>query len=180
MQLLLIRHCASSGQAPEAPLSEVGAQQSLKLADALAPHGVDAIYSSPFARAVATVQPLADRLNLPVTADPRLRERLLSPMDVADWLDHLRRSFDDFTYRVVGGENLHEAQARGLAALADIAARDHRLPAIASHGNLIAAILAYADKTFGFESWRTLRNPDIFKLTLEDGAPVRFERLEPG
>lgn len=178
MELLLVRHCASSGQAPGAPLSEAGAAQAEVLAGQLAGLGIDAIHASPFERAVASVRPLAARLGLPIATDERLRERLLAPMELDDWLAHLRRSFGDFSYRVDGGENLHEAQARGLAALKDIAARGDRLPAVASHGNLIAAVLAHADAGFGFEQWRAMRNPDVFRLTLKDGAPVAFTRME--
>lgn len=151
--------------------------QAERLADALAGFGIDAIVSSPFARAIASVRPLARRLDQTICDDERLRERLLSPMGLDDWLDHLRRSFDDFTYRVEGGETLHEAQARGLAALADIADRGHRLPAVASHGNLIATLLNAADAGYGFEQWRAMANPDIFRMTMRGGAPVAFERV---
>lgn len=177
MELLLIRHCASSGQAPEAPLSAEGFAQAEALSEALHGHGIDAVYASTFTRAVQSVAPLAERLGLSIGTDERLRERLLSFMPVDDWLEHVRQSFANFDYRYEGGENLNEAQARGLAGLAAIAARGHCLPAVASHGNLIAAVLAAADPAFGFDAWRAMRNPDVFRLAMENGRPVAFERL---
>lgn len=74
---------------------------------------------------------------------------------------------------------LAEAQARGLAALADIAAAGHQRPAVASHGNLIAAILSAIDPAFGFAAWRTMSNPEIFRLTFSGTVPTAFERLSP-
>jgi 2,3-bisphosphoglycerate-dependent phosphoglycerate mutase len=177
MQLLLIRHCAAAGQAAEAPLSETGVNDALRLADNLATSGIDALYSSPFTRAVTTLQPLADRLGLAIIRDDRLQERRLSTFDRADWLEHLQQSFADPAYRLEGGESLAEAQSRGLAALADIASAGHNRPAVASHGNLIAAVLCAIDPAFGFAGWRSMTNPDIFRLTLAGPKPVAFERI---
>jgi len=65
-----------------------------------------------------------------------------------------------------------------LAALADIAAAQHRLPIVASHGDLILTILRAVDPGFGFEGWRDLRNPDLFELSLAEGRPTAFSQVE--
>jgi 2,3-bisphosphoglycerate-dependent phosphoglycerate mutase len=78
-------------------------------------------------------------------------------------------SFDDLDYRLPGGESLRQDQARGLAALADIASAGHRLPAVSTHGNLLSAMLCSIDQTFGFAAWQGLKNPDLFALTCEGG-----------
>jgi 2,3-bisphosphoglycerate-dependent phosphoglycerate mutase len=177
-RLILIRHCQSTAQYPDALLTEAGAAAAEALAERLAALGPDAIYSSPYERAHATVRPFAARAGLPVTLDPRLRERLLAEPEVDDWLDHIRRSFDDADHRGPGGESRNDTLARALAALADIDPQGHRLPAAASHGGLISAVLRSMDPAFGFEDWRALRNPDLFGVELADGRPVRFARLE--
>lgn len=176
-RLLLIRHCHSTAQHPEAPLSEAGARAAEVLAERLAALAPDAIYSSPYLRAQATLRPFADRAGLSVRLDHRLRERMLSDRDLEDWLDHIRRSFTEPAYRLPGGESLLEAQARGLLALADIAASGHDLPVVASHGNLIAAVLMSMDPTFGYEDWQALANPDLFEVRMDARRPVGFVRL---
>ncbi len=154
-RLILIRHCESTGQKPDAALSQAGEVQALALVDRLATLTPDAIYSSPYRRAVATVSPFAERVGLRIREDARLRERELSLEPLDDWLDHIRRSYDDIDHRAAsGGESLRDAQTRALAALADIAGAHHRLPLVASHGNLISAILRTADPGFGFDGWR--------------------------
>jgi 2,3-bisphosphoglycerate-dependent phosphoglycerate mutase len=178
-RLILIRHCESSGQAPDAPLTEAGAAAALALADRLTALDPDAIYSSPYRRASSTVAPFAARAGMAIAEDVRLRERVLADAPLDDWLEHIRRSFDDPDHRAgPGGETLNEIQARGLASLTDIVAAGHRLPVAASHGNLISAILRAFDPAFGFEDWRRLRNPDLFELTFEDGRPCAYRRID--
>lgn len=177
MELLLIRHCAATGQAPEAPLTAQGTADAADLAAWLAAERVDALYASPFARAVATFAPYAAEAGLPIHHDSRLQERVLSPFDRADWLTHLETSFRDHAYRLEGGESIADAQARGLAALTEIAAAGDARPAVASHGNLIASILAAIDPAFGFDAWRGMTNPDIYRLVFSGRRPTRFDRL---
>lgn len=178
--LLLIRHCRSSGQLPEAQLTAEGAADAAKLAFHLECLGADAVYSSSFQRARATVLPFAQRKGLEIVFDERLIERRLASADLPDWLDHIRRSFDDLDYRAPGGESLREAQTRGLAAIADIALQGHRLPALCTRGNLLSAILGSVDAGLGFNDWSTLRNPDLFGVSCDDGRPSTFHRLAGG
>jgi 2,3-bisphosphoglycerate-dependent phosphoglycerate mutase len=178
-KLLLIRHCQATAQHPDAPLTATGIKAAEALVAWLRDLSPDAVYSSPYERAHATVRPFAVLAGLPVRLDDRLRERILSDHDLEDWLDHMRRSFAEPNYRAPGGESLNQAQSRAVAALADIAAAGHRLPAVVSHGNLIAAILRSMDAAFGFAQWQGLRNPDLFEVELDAGQPVSFVRLNP-
>ena len=177
-RLILIRHCATSSQGPEAPLTAAGAADAVALIPRLAALGPDALYSSPYARARATIAPFAEQSGMPIIADVRLRERLLAEPAVEDWMDQLRRSFNDWSYRAPGGESLDDAQGRALAALAEIDARGHRLPAVASHGNLISSILATANPAFGFDDWQAIRTPDLFEIELTGGRPSAYRRLD--
>jgi 2,3-bisphosphoglycerate-dependent phosphoglycerate mutase len=178
-KLILIRHCASSGQAPDAPLTDAGIQAARALADRLVPLAPDAVYSSPYRRALTTAQPFAERAGLRIVEEPRLRERVLAANPLDDWLEHIRRSYADGDHRPgPGGETWREVEARGCAALADIAAAGHRLPLAVSHGNLISALLRAADPDFGFDDWRAMRNPDLFEIAVEAGRPCAFVRLD--
>ena len=179
LKLLLIRHCQATAQHPDAPLTATGIDAAEALALRLRDLSPDALYSSPYERAHATVRPFAVLAGFPIRFDDRLRERVLSDHDLEDWLDHMRRSFAEPNYRAPGGESLDQAQRRAIAALADIAAAGHRLPAVVSHGNLIASVLRSMDAPFGFEQWHALRNPDLFEVELDAGQPVRFGRLNP-
>lgn len=175
--VIFLRHCYSSGQAPDAPLTAQGSADARDLIARLSPFDIDAIYSSPYLRAVQTIEPFAAKRALPINIDGRLRERLLSVEPLADWLDHIRASFANLDHRAQGGETLREAQRRGLAALQDIYAERPACAVVASHGNLLASLLHYVDPTFGFEAWQTMPNPALYQVTLNAGVPTLFEVL---
>jgi 2,3-bisphosphoglycerate-dependent phosphoglycerate mutase len=177
-KLLLIRHCQSTARHPDAPLTEAGAKAAGALITRLHDLAPDAVYSSPYERAHATVRPFATSAGLSVGLDDRLRERVLSDRDLEDRLDHVRRSFAEPDYRAPGGESLNQTKQRAIAALTDISAAGHRLPAVSSHRNLIASVLRSMDTAFGFEQWQDLRTPDLFEVELDAGRPVRFVRLD--
>jgi 2,3-bisphosphoglycerate-dependent phosphoglycerate mutase len=177
-KLLLIRHCQSIGSHPDTPLSEAGAKAAEALVSRLHELAADAVYSSPYERAQATVRPFAISAGLPVGLDDRLRERVHSDRELENRLEHVRRSFAEPDYRAPGGESLNQTMQRALAALADIAAAGHRLPAVASHRNLTASVLRSMDPVFGLEQWLDLRTPDLFEVELDAGRPVRFVRLD--
>jgi len=177
-KLLLIRHCQSTGRHPDAPLSEAGAKAAGALITRLHDLAPDAVYSSPYERAHATVRPFTISAGLSVGLDDRLRERVLSDRDLDDRLDHVRRSFAEPDYRAPGGESLNQTKQRAIAALTDIAAAGHRPPAVSSHRNLIASVLRSMDTAFGFEQWQDLRTPDLFEVELDAGRPIRFVRLD--
>src|SRR5688572_21382147 len=64
--LYLARHCQSSGQEPDAPLTALGRQQADQLGAWLLPRGIVRIVSSPYLRARQSVEPLARQLGIAV------------------------------------------------------------------------------------------------------------------
>jgi len=171
-----VRHAAASGQAPAAALTAEGRRQARVLADLLSSYRVERVFSSPFARATESIRPLCNRAKLPLETDDRLVERVLSGQPVADWRDHLRRSFDDLDYRLEGGESARAAQARGTAAVRSALASGARC-VLVTHGNLLALILNAIDASVGFDVWSSLSNPDAFVIAADHGGPPRFRRI---
>lgn len=179
MKLILVRHCQSQGPAPEAGLTDEGVLDSWRLVGVLEALGVDAVYSSPYARAAATVMPFVVAGESDVAFDARLRERAVRHIDgYEDWLAHVRRGFEEWTYALDGEESFASAAARGSAAIAEIAQAGHRLPALASHGQLISSVLRAADPRFGFDEWRALQMPDLVEVE-HDGARIVAWRVLP-
>jgi 2,3-bisphosphoglycerate-dependent phosphoglycerate mutase len=171
--LYLVRHCQAAGQAPEAPLTDQGLAQAERLADFLAPLAPERIVSSPFRRAVQSVEPLAARLGLPIDLDDRLRERLLTTAPLSgDWLAPFRRSFEDVDAVLEGGESTRAAMARAAGAIEDALAHGARATVLAGHGNLSTLILRHFDGRAGFEEWRAMTNPDVFRIVA--GRPERI------
>lgn len=56
------------------PLTKTGRRQAKATADRLAGAGVTSLWSSPYVRCVQTLEPLAEKLDLPINKDDRLAE----------------------------------------------------------------------------------------------------------
>ena len=176
--LILVRHAQSAPDRslPERdwPLSELGRRQAADLAPALAELGVDVLASSPFARAVATLQPYADAAGLPIATDEDLRERALG-----GWLETteeveaaIRNMHADLDFQLEGGETGRACLARFQAALGRlVAAHPGRTIAVGSHGGVIGHMLASCHPLEG-EFWRRIRNPHLF--VFDAGGPLRW------
>ncbi|MGY5611002.1 histidine phosphatase family protein [Paenibacillus sp. ALE3] len=94
-KIYFVRHAQATGQEPDARLTDEGNRQAEQLADFMENVGVECIVSSPWKRAVRTIQPLAERKQLQVYTDPRLQERVLSHEHLDDWLDVLEQTYLD-------------------------------------------------------------------------------------
>lgn len=173
----LLRHASSTGQEPDAPLSADGAAQAEALVASLTGLPVGDLYASPYRRAQQTIAPYAAHAGKEVTLIDGLRERLLSPIPLSDWMSHIARSFEDLSYACPGGESFDDVRARGAEALSGIPAQATEPPLFVTHGNWISAQFQGAGD-FGFEDWRGLRNPDLFEVTVEQGVITTFARKE--
>jgi 2,3-bisphosphoglycerate-dependent phosphoglycerate mutase len=165
--IILVRHAQTMGQGSQDDLTADGRRAAAQLVPRLEGLGVDAIFSSPYLRAINTVVPCATNLGQPVQIIDDLRERVLSGAALPDWQDHLRYSFIDRDYVLPGGESMRQTEARALTALRRISDAGHKLPVVASHGGLIASLLSGIDPHFGFDDWAALANPDLFILTMD-------------
>lgn len=114
--LLLVRHGETDWNADgrlqgqtDRPLSDYGRRQARQLADELADEDFDAIYASDLSRARETAEIVGDRLGLPVSLDPDLREK-----DWGTWegLTPVERDRVEFV-----GESTEAHQERMLQAL---------------------------------------------------------------
>ena len=77
-----------------------------------------------------------------------------------------------------GGESLNDTKGRALRAFKKIAQSDYKRPTVAAHGNIIAAVLGAIDLDFGFEQWRAMKNPHLYRLSFSGDAPVLFDDLD--
>lgn len=165
--IYLIRHCEATGQAPDAELTEMGKKQAQELAEFLKNRQVIHFISSPFTRAIQSIEPAADRLDLPIEIDDRLAERVLSSEDLPDWMEKLEESFEDADLKFAGGESGKEATDRAMEVLNEMEDRT----AAVTHGNLLGLLLKQIDASYGFSEWRRLTNPDVYEVEIRDGAP---------
>jgi 2,3-bisphosphoglycerate-dependent phosphoglycerate mutase len=170
-RLYIVRHCKATGQEVTAPLTEEGERQAEELVDFFADKPVDRIISSPYVRAIKTIEPLAVQRNLPIEQDERFGERVLfgDGQFTEGWLEKFEHTFEDFGLSYEGGESNRQAMERAKAAIDEILQSNDKNVVIVSHGNLTILMLRLFDERYGFSEWKSLSNPDVFEIVVSDG-----------
>ena len=102
------------------PLTEKGMRDCALVTDFLTDKSIDRVFSSPYKRAVDTVQPFAAQAPLPVTLIDDLRERRIDSVWIDDFESFCKAQWADFDYRYKDGECLREVQERNIEALQKI------------------------------------------------------------
>jgi probable phosphoglycerate mutase len=169
VRLLLIRHattdavgCYLSGRIAGVSLNAVGIGEAQVLADALASHAIDAIYTSPLLRAVQTADAIAGHRPM------RVRQLVdLQEIDFGEWTGRCFSELEsDARWRlfnerrsiatIPGGESPAAAQRRTLAALARLSTTHAgETVAVVSHADIIrSALLHYLHR--GLDDFATL------------------------
>lgn len=166
----LVRHAQSTYTPDEVgrPLTEKGLRESKLVASALEYEQLDAVFSSPYRRAIQTVEPLAEQMGKTIERIEDLRERLLAAGDV-DFDEAALKTWKDFEFSYPGGESNKEAQARGVEALRQVVqSNPGKRLAIGTHGTLMGLMLNhYNPDEYNYNFWRKLDMPDIYLLVFE-------------
>ncbi|MDF7683055.1 histidine phosphatase family protein [Lactobacillus sp. ESL0679] len=146
------------------PLTKLGRQQAIEVADKFKNLTLTAIYSSPFARAVATVTPLSRQQNLAIQTSNSLIERRMPEWfsDAKSFREYIQKQWQDFTYTAKGGESLAEAQTRYLDFLKKIP--ESGTVAIGTHGTVMSLVYDYLHYGQGFSAWQNLSYVAILRL----------------
>jgi 2,3-bisphosphoglycerate-dependent phosphoglycerate mutase len=182
LDVLLVRHAAAIPTGTdgweeaddERPLTEEGLQAAEHLADELEPWVLTDVYSSPYARARQTVEPVARRRGLPIQVLPDLRERRLTTAPRDDWMEQLRLAWTDPDHALPGAESGRSAQRRGIGVLDLLRVRhpDGGRILVGSHGNLISLILQVLEPGVDFAFHLAMPMPAIYHLE-HDGVGWR-------
>ena len=181
LDVLLIRHAESvpigtPGYADDdRPLTDAGRSAAEELAFELGEWQLTAIYSSPYARAVETVEPLARLRRLEIHLLDDLRERRLCVTGDGGWRETLAQAWADPDFALPGAESGRDAQRRGIRTLDLLRGRhaDGGRVAAASHGNLISLILQALEPGIDGEFHLAMPNPAVYRLT-HDGMRWRI------
>jgi 2,3-bisphosphoglycerate-dependent phosphoglycerate mutase len=176
--VFLIRHAHSEWSRGESrSLSKQGTAAAELLAARLSAQPIMAIYSSPSRRTVDTVAPLAERLRLEIIMVEQLRERDVPAVPLREFEQMIKQAWQSPESSPLGGESNVHAQKRGGDVLHKIVARHpgHHI-VVSTHGNLLALMLNALDRSYGYEFWRHLSFPDVYRLTFEGGKLSKAER----
>lgn len=140
--------------------------------------GIEAIFSSPYRRAVDTILPFAEAVRLPIQHVYDLRERKVDTVWIDDFTAFSRRQWADFDFHLDGGECLREVQVRNIAALNRILLNySGKRIVIGGHGTAVSAILNHFDPSFGYGQFESIRSvmPWIVRMDFDGTHFIRWE-----
>jgi len=138
--IYVLRHALpADGEMPNRtrPLSDIGRKQAEELVPYLNTLGLAAVYTSPFRRAVQTVQPFCEASGLSAV------ER-----------EDLRESAEDEPLPQV-----RSRMVRAIQSITDAHPGDHVL--VCTHGGTLWGLISHFDSRFGYEDYRQIRCPDM-------------------
>ncbi|MDQ0268352.1 histidine phosphatase family protein [Cytobacillus purgationiresistens] len=176
----LVRHAHSVYTTDELDrgLSKQGFKDAEKVSDLLSGLDADAIISSPYNRAIQTVQGIAKKNKKAIIINEDLRERLLSPEKTADFNRLIHKVWENPSFYVEGGESNEVAQRRGIAAFQTVLSNFHGGNiVIGTHGNIMTLIMNYFDAQYDFKFWQTLSMPNIYQLTFDQDQLINVHRI---
>lgn len=133
---------------------------------------VDGVYSSPYRRAMDTIEPFAASAGLPIQVVDDFRERKVGEGWIEDFHEYSLRQWADFSYKLPGGECIREVQERNIEALRGILRplRAGGTLVVGSHGTALSTIINYYQPDFGCEEFYRLgKMPWIVEFRFEDG-----------
>lgn len=162
-------------------LTKEGVESSQRVCDYLEDKKISAIYSSPYRRAIDTIEPFAKIARLSLQVKDEFRERKISSAWIDDFVTYSKHQWEDFYYKLSGGECLAEVQQRNVKALQEVLTEhaDQNV-VIGGHGTALSTILNYYDRSFGYEQFEQIKNimPLIVAMTFEGTKCVGYEFIE--
>lgn len=178
--LYFVRHAHSTYTSDELnrPLSERGFTDVTRVTKLLETEEIDIVVSSPYKRAVQTVEGIAVNINREVEIIDGFKERTLTTVPVKDFTFAVTKVWEDYNFSWEGGESNIFAQKRGLEAIYHVLKKyKDKNVVIGTHGNIMALIMNFFDKKYDFSFWQNLDMPDIYRLTFDGKVLRNVERL---
>lgn len=154
----------------ERPLTEEGKRSCSKVTEYLMDKKITQVFSSPYKRAIDTVQDFAKVNGLTIEAVYDLRERAVDEGWIENFTEFVHSQWKDFDYKLKGGESLREVEVRCIPAM-EMILRKHpeENMVIGSHGTAISTMIHYYDQEYGVEHFNLIRSimPFVAKLKFD-------------
>ncbi|HDR4437904.1 histidine phosphatase family protein [Bacillus thuringiensis serovar brasilensis] len=179
--IYFVRHAHSTytKEERERPLSEKGHLDAENVTHLLKDKHIDVVISSPYKRAIQTVQGIANTYHVSIEIEEDLRERLLSSEPVADFNDAIENVWEDWSFAYEGGESNDVAQRRAVICMQNILKKyEDKNIVIGTHGNIMVLLMNYFASKYDFQFWKTLHMPDVYKLTFDNNRFISAERIQ--
>jgi len=179
--LYFIRHAESPfvfGKERERPLSDKGIEDSFKIMRELEEINFDLYISSPYTRAIQTIEPMCRKENIKLyeaLKEKKLKGNYKLPGYKIE--EAIKESFINRDMKLDGGESTHEVQKRAIPIIEELLEKEYENIAIGTHGNILTCILNYYDDKIGYDFWKNSSKPDIYAVIFENKEIESINRI---
>ncbi len=163
-------------------LSPEGGHAAKKLVELFDSIPVDVFVSSSSPRAVETIKPIALAKNKLIETHDEFRELLLRGPETIIEEDkieaEIEKVFAGQNYKLPGGESATEVLARGLPIFQEIL-RQHggKTIVLGTHGIIMTLLMRNFDSSIGFDFWKRIAKPDVYRAVFFEVKLKEFIRL---
>ncbi|NUU59152.1 histidine phosphatase family protein [Paenibacillus agri] len=152
------------------------------VAELLNVEGINTFISSPYKRAILTIEGLAQSLGKEVIIIEELKEivflgdnKILSNKEVYPLV---KKMFSEPDFLLPGGESFMNCRNRVVPIFENIIRKyEGQKIVIGTHGVVMTMMMEYFDPQFGLDFLLKTSKPDVYKLEFDEGLLTRTERL---
>ncbi len=185
-KLYLIRHGKASmeGSDRERVLDEDGIIQATSLCKKIKNQFKDKqirLISSPFRRAVQTIEKLSEDFKVDIEQNSSLEEIKIGKDEKISKHQIIEKMWSDENFKVLNGssqlEHVNNIKTELNKILKDFYENEYNL-ILVSHGNTIGIVLKYfLSQKFTFNDWKNISMPDMYSVSFdENNKVVEFKR----
>ncbi|MGH1324530.1 histidine phosphatase family protein [Bacillus pretiosus] len=163
-------------------LTEKGSLDAHRVTDILKTEGIDTFISSPYKRAVLTIEKTANFYEKEILIYENLKECMFSSGDqvISDKEVYplVKKMFSNPDFTLMEGESYKDCQRRVVKVLKEILMDfQGQKIVIGTHGLVMTLMMNYFDKQYGFEFLIHTSKPDIYKLEFNAEQLLNVKKL---
>ncbi|MRN56107.1 histidine phosphatase family protein [Paenibacillus monticola] len=183
--IYFVRHSESSkseGNERTRGLTDKGKLDSRKITELLKNEEIDTFISSPYSRAMMTIEEVAQQSGKEILVFEDLRELVFSREDMVipdkEVYSLVNKMFMDPNYKEPYGESINDCQRRSVARLKEIIKNyKGQKIAIGTHGLVMTLMMRYFDDQYGYEFLMKTSKPDVYRLEFNGEELVNTQRI---
>ncbi|MCP3740972.1 histidine phosphatase family protein [Rossellomorea sp. BNER] len=183
--IYMVRHVESSKTEKNERtrgLTEKGELDTYQIIDLLQTEEIEVFISSPYNRAILTIQELANQLGKEILIFEDLKERVFSAEDrrISDneLSSLLKKSFSDQNFAIAGAESNAVCQNRAIKVLKELlnTYRGKKV-VLGTHGAVMTLMMRYYDSKYDLNFLLNTTKPDIYRMEFIGQDLVDVKRL---
>ncbi|MBK5435197.1 MULTISPECIES: histidine phosphatase family protein [Bacillus] len=183
--IYMVRHGESpklEGNERTRGLTEKGILDAHRVTEILETEGIDTFISSPYKRAMLTIEKSANYHEKEIVVYENLKEcRFLSEDKIIsdkEVYPLVKKMFSNPDFTLTGGESYVDCQRRVVKILKEILMdfQGHKI-VVGTHGLVMTLMMNYFDNQYGLEFLMNTSKPDVYKLEFKDEQLINVERL---